>query len=106
MWNDTDKSMYGKECKLFVRFNYKMVIDDSTKVSLSKMNWSLRGSVKAEIETSVHSRRLIALRKYVRIGFLEALSGKNREKARLINRLILSKIWDFLTRVTIKEKCI
>lgn len=48
MWNDIDKLMYGKECKLFVRFNYKMVIDDFIKVLLLKMNWSFRGSVKVE----------------------------------------------------------
>ena len=70
MWIDTDKSIHAKECKLSVRYSCKIVIDDFAKILLSKMNWSLRGSVKAEIETNIHPRRLITLRKYVRINFL------------------------------------
>lgn len=67
MWNDTDKSMYAKECKLSVRFSYKVI--DATKFS-SKMNCGLRGSVKAKIGANVQSRRFITLKNYVRSGFL------------------------------------
>lgn len=59
------------------------VLDLPTKTLMTTQNfcqrWTAASEVEAEIEINVHSRKLIILRKYVKLAFFEALSGKNSD---------------------------